>query len=150
VFRDELVNFLPKDERALRLRDQTFLLSEFLARQAPDFRPAQLTGRKILLHGHCHHKSLMKMSDETAVLRATGAEVQLLDSGCCGMAGPFGFEKEKFAVSQAIGERVLLPAVRDAAEDTILVMDGFSCREQVAQNSARRAMHFAEVIGGSL
>jgi Fe-S oxidoreductase len=146
VFRDELVNFFPSDARARRLREQTLLLSQFLVRHAPDFQPASLSGRKIVLHGHCHHKSVMKMTDEVAILRRTGAEVNLLDSGCCGMAGPFGFEHEKFAVSQALGERVLLPAVRAAAPDTILVSDGFSCREQIAQNTSRRAVHFAEVI----
>jgi Fe-S oxidoreductase len=92
----------------------------------------------------------MKMTDEVTILRRTGANVQLLDSGCCGMAGPFGFEREKFAVSQAIGERVLLPAVRAAAPETILVADGFSCREQIAQNTARRAVHFAEVIASGV
>jgi FAD/FMN-containing dehydrogenase/Fe-S oxidoreductase len=150
VFRDELVNFFPPDShngpRAHRLHDQTLLLSEFLVRHAPEFQPAPHPGSKILLHGHCHHKSLMKMTDEVALLRRTGAEVELLDSGCCGMAGPFGFEREKFEVSQILGERVLLPAVRAAAPETLLVADGFSCREQIAQNSPRRAVHFAEII----
>ena len=150
VFRDELINFFPPGSelaaRAQRLSDQTLLLSEFLARHAPDFQPARLPGRNLVLHGHCHHKSMMKMTDEVAILLRTGAAVTLLDSGCCGMAGPFGFEREKFAVSQAIGERVLLPAVRAATPETILVADGFSCREQIAQNPTRRAVHFAEVI----
>ena len=146
VFRDELRNFFPTDDRATRLRKQSFLLSDFLVDHAPDFRPPDLSGRSIVLHGHCHHKSLMKMSSEVEILRRTGAEVSLLDSGCCGMAGPFGFEKEKFAISQKLAERVLLPAVRAASSDTILVADGFSCREQIAQNSPRRAVHFAEVL----
>ena len=146
VFRDELRNFFPTDQRAQRLRDQTFLLSDFLVRRAPDYRPADLTGRSVLLHGHCHHKSLMKMASEVEILRRAGAEVTLLDSGCCGMAGPFGFEKEKFSVSQALAERVLLPAVRGSSPETILVSDGFSCREQIAQNSVRRAVHFAEAL----
>jgi FAD/FMN-containing dehydrogenase/Fe-S oxidoreductase len=146
VFREELLNFFPDDAHAQRLRDHTLLLSEFLVRHAPDFQPAQHPGEKIVLHGHCHHKSVMKMNDEVELLRRTGAEVELLDSGCCGMAGPFGFEREKFEVSQAIGERVLLPAVRAATSETILVADGFSCREQIAQNTDRRALHFAEVI----
>jgi FAD/FMN-containing dehydrogenase/Fe-S oxidoreductase len=150
VFRDELINFFPpaseSGPRAQRLRDQTFLLSEFLIRHAPNFQPAQHPGEKIVLHGHCHHKSMMKMNDEVDLLRRTGADVELLDSGCCGMAGPFGFERDKFEVSQTLGERVLLPAVRAAAPATILVADGFSCREQIAQNSPRRAVHFAEVI----
>jgi Fe-S oxidoreductase len=130
----------------LRLREQSFLLSDFLVRYAPEYRPPDLSGRSILLHGHCHHKSLMKMTAEVEILRRTGAEVTLLDSGCCGMAGPFGFEKEKFAVSQALAERVLLPAVRNAPDDTILVTDGFSCREQIAQNLVHRARHLAEVL----
>lgn len=146
VFRDELRNLFPSDPRAERLRTQTFLLSEFLVQRAPDYRPPQTPGRRIILHGHCHQKSLMKMNDEVAILRATGSEVELLDSGCCGMAGPFGFEKEKFEISQILAERVLLPAVRHAAQETILVTDGFSCREQIAQNSPRRAVHFAEAV----
>ena len=146
VFRDELHSFFPTDARARRLNDQTFLLSQFLARKVAGYKPPSLAGQRIVLHGHCHHKSLMKMNDEFAILTATGAEVELLDSGCCGMAGPFGFEKEKYEVSQTLGERVLLPAVRSASADTLVVSDGFSCREQIAQNTQRRALHFAEVI----
>jgi Fe-S oxidoreductase len=78
----------------------------------------------------------------------TRAEVELLDSGCCGMAGPFGFERDKYEVSQTLGERVLLPAVRAAAQEDIIVTDGFSCREQIAQGTSRRAMHVAEVLAG--
>jgi FAD/FMN-containing dehydrogenase/Fe-S oxidoreductase len=146
VFRDELVNFFPTDARAQRLREQTLLLSQFLVRHAPHLELPNLSGKKIVLHGHCHHKSVMKMTDEVDLLRRTGADVCLLDAGCCGMAGPFGFEREKYEISQALGERVLLPAVRAAAPDDLLVADGFSCREQIAQNSPRRALHFAEVI----
>jgi FAD/FMN-containing dehydrogenase/Fe-S oxidoreductase len=146
VFRDELRNLFPDDRRAEKLRDQVYLLSEFLTRHAPSYVPPQTPSRKLLVHGHCHHKSLMKMNDELALLRATGSEVEYLDSGCCGMAGPFGFESEKFGVSQAVGERVLLPAVRQADAATVIVTDGFSCREQIAQNSTRRAVHFAEAI----
>jgi Fe-S oxidoreductase len=90
----------------------------------------------------------MTMNDEMNLLRATGAEVELLDSGCCGMAGPFGFEADKFEVSQTLAERVLLPAVRSAGDRDILVSNGFSCREQIRQNSPRRAVHIAEVLAG--
>ncbi|MEA2261705.1 MAG: hypothetical protein QOJ51_4530 [Acidobacteriaceae bacterium] len=148
VFRDELTNFFPANERAQRLAKQTFLLSEMLAHHAPGFRPPNLGGRQMVLHGHCHQKALMGMQDELGLLLATQAEVNMLDSGCCGMAGPFGFEKEKFEVSQALGERVLMPAVRAAAPETILVSDGFSCREQIRQNSPRHAVHLAEVLAG--
>jgi Fe-S oxidoreductase len=88
----------------------------------------------------------MKMNHEEALLRSLGVEVQSLDSGCCGMAGPFGFQKDKFEVSQAVGERVLLPAVRNAAQDTLIVADGFSCREQVLQGTGKPAIHLAEVL----
>jgi FAD/FMN-containing dehydrogenase/Fe-S oxidoreductase len=146
VFRDELLNFFPTDERAQKLSQQAWLLSEFLNRKAPAYKPPTLDGQHIVLHGHCHHKSLIKMNDELAILTMTGAHIELLDAGCCGMAGPFGFEKEKYEVSQILGERVLLPAVRGAAAETLIVTDGFSCREQIAQNTSRHALHFAEVI----
>ncbi len=149
VFRDELPNLLPGNARAVRLHKQTFLLSEFLERHAPEFRPPQLA-RKVLLHGHCHHKALMKMKDEESLIRKMGAELQSIDSGCCGMAGPFGFEKEKYEVSKAIGERVLLPAVRQASPDALIVSDGFSCREQIHQSTGRRPVHLAEVIEAAL
>jgi len=145
VFRDELPNLFPTDSRAQRLRKQTFVLSELLEHHAPRFRPPQLA-RKVLLHVHCHHKALRKMNDEEALLRKMGVDLQLLDSGCCGMAGSFGFDKKNYEVSLAIGERVLLPAVRQAAPDTIIVSDGFSCREQIFQATSRRAIHLAELF----
>ena len=144
VFRDELANLFPDDARADRLRRQTFLLSEFLAK-APGYQPPRLS-EKVLLHGHCHHKSLMKMNDEEALLRKMGVELTSLDSGCCGMAGPFGFEKDKYAVSQAVGERVLLPAVRKAEQNTFVLTDGFSCREQIFQATGRQPVHLAELL----
>ena len=145
VFRDELRGLFPEDGRAKRLRDQTFLLSQFLRSHAPGYKPAKLH-RKVLLHGHCHHKSLMTLSDEEALLRSMNVELNSLDSGCCGMAGAFGFEREKYEISRAVGERVLLPAVREAAPEALIVSDGFSCREQIAQLTGRRAFHLAEVL----
>jgi FAD/FMN-containing dehydrogenase/Fe-S oxidoreductase len=149
VFRDELRNLFPEDARAERLRRQTFLLSEFLQHHVPGYQPPRLQ-QKLLLHGHCHHKAIMKMTDEEALLRRMGSDLKSLDAGCCGMAGPFGFAKEKYAVSQAIGERVLLPAVRAAEPDTLIVSDGFSCREQIVQATGRKAMHLAEVLQRAL
>src|SRR6202790_3217961 len=105
VFRDELRNLFPTDPRATRLRSQTFLLSEFLERHAPGYQAPQL-GRKVLLHGHCHHKAIMKLSDEESLLRKMGADLQSIDSGCGGLRGLFGSGKKKYAVSQAVGERV--------------------------------------------
>lgn len=145
VFRDELRGFFPDEPRAERLRTQTFLFSEFLEKHAPQYRPPSLPG-KVLLHGHCHQKALMKMDHAEALLHKMGAELHVPDSGCCGMAGPFGFEKEKFSISREIGERVLLPAVRKASAETLIVTDGFSCREQIFQTTAKRALHIAEAI----
>src|SRR6202030_2809519 len=127
------------------LRRQTFLLSEFLETNRAGYHPPKIAA-KVLLHGHCHQKALMKMTAEESLLRKMGLEVQIPDSGCCGMAGPFGFEKEKFAVSQAVGEKVLLPAVRSAVPETLIVSDGFSCRELIEQATGRKAMHVAEVL----
>jgi len=144
VFRDELRNLFPDNPRAERLRRQTFVLSEFLARHAPRYAPA-LT-RTVLLHGHCHQKAIIKMDHEVGLLQRMGADVQMPDSGCCGMAGPFGFGADKIAVSKAVGERVLLPAVRQSSADTLIVADGFSCQEQISQLTGRRAIHLAEAL----
>ena len=148
VFRDEAVNLMPDDPRTARLKQQTMLLSEFLVRHAPAYRPAAKQ-QKILVHMHCHHRAIFNMKDEVTVLNATGGDVKVLDSGCCGMAGPFGFEKKSYPVSQTLGERVLLPAVRAAEPGTVIVTDGFSCREQIAQNTGKRAVHLAEVLAGT-
>ena len=111
VFRDELLNLFPQDERAHKLSRQTFLLSEFLEKKAADFQLPHLAA-KALIHGHCHHKSLMKMTDEESVLQKMGIDWSAPAPGCCGMAGSFGFDEEKYGVSVAIGELELLPAVR--------------------------------------
>ncbi len=145
VFRDELRNLFPEDIRAQRLSRQTVLLSEFLQSGPLPYEAPRLAAR-VLLHGHCHQKALMKLSHAEAVLAGTGASIDVPDSGCCGMAGAFGFEAAKYEVSQAIGERRLLPAVRAAAADTLIVADGFSCREQIRQATGRRALHLAEAL----
>ncbi len=145
VFRDELTNLFPKDERAQALSKQVFLLSEFLEQRAKDF-PLPKLPRRALIHGHCHHKAIMKMTAEEAVLQRLGVDFTAPAPGCCGMAGAFGFEKEKYEVSKAIGELELLPAVRKAPTDWLIVADGFSCREQIAQETDRHALHLAEVL----
>lgn len=143
VFRDELKNLLPSDEDAQRLRQQTVLLSEFLDKN--DYRPPTLQ-RKALLHGHCHQKALFGMKAEQKLLSRMGLDAELLDSGCCGLAGSFGFEEDHYDVSLKIGERVLLPRVRSAGKQTLIVTDGFSCREQIMHGTPRHAMHLAEVV----
>lgn len=143
VFRDELPNLFHDDENAMRLSKQVYTLGEFLARAG--YEPPKLDG-KAVIHGHCHQKAIMKMDDEDALLSKLGLDYRILDSGCCGMAGSFGFEKDHYDVSIAVGEQVLLPAVRNAARDTLIVADGFSCREQIGQTTDRRALHLAQVI----
>ncbi|NJN17973.1 MAG: FAD-binding oxidoreductase [Oscillochloris sp.] len=144
VFRDELGNLFPHDQDARRLAKQTFTLGEFLVRA--DYEPPKLR-RKAIVHGHCHHKAIMRMQEELALFDRMGLDYEFLDSGCCGMAGAFGFERgEKYAVSIQAGERVLLPQVRDAERDTLIITDGFSCKEQIAQTTDRRGMHLAQVI----
>ena len=146
VFRDELLNLFPNDHRAQALSRQTFLLSEFLERDLNHNAPLPQLNRKALLHGHCHHKSIMKMSAEESLLHRIGIDFQSPAPGCCGMAGSFGFEHDKYDVSAAIGELELLPAVRKAPPDWLIIADGFSCREQIAQGTARHALHLAEVL----
>ena len=145
VFRDEIYGLFPHNENAKRLRDQTFLLSEFLEKKAQDYRPPQLK-RKAVLHGHCHHKAIMKMDAEHKVLEKLGLDYHEVDSGCCGMAGSFGFEANHYDISMKIGERRLLPEVRKAEKSTLIIADGFSCKEQIAQTTDRKAMHLAEVL----
>jgi FAD/FMN-containing dehydrogenase/Fe-S oxidoreductase len=149
VFRDELCGLFPDDPEAQRLRSQTFMFGEFLTRHAPDWNPPRLP-HKAIVHGHCHHKSVLDFERDHAVLRAVGLDYRVLDSGCCGMAGGFGYERDHYAVSIACGERTLLPEVRDAEDDTLVIADGFSCREQIVQRTARTPLHTAQVLALAL
>jgi FAD/FMN-containing dehydrogenase/Fe-S oxidoreductase len=145
VFRDEVFELFPQNENARRVKQQTFTLAEFLEKHAPHYQVPKLE-RKALVHGHCHHKAVMKLDAEKKLLKKMGLNYDLLDSGCCGMAGAFGFEADHYDVSIACGERVLLPAVRSAGKDTIILADGFSCREQVRQCTDRVPLHVAELL----
>ena len=144
VFRDELPNMLPHDEDARRLASQVTLLGAFVERQTERFKLERIDA-SLLYHGHCHQKAIFGTSDDVKLLRSLGAKVDAPDTGCCGMAGSFGFEAGHFEVSKAVGERVLLPAARAAADATI-VADGFSCREQVLQLAGKRSKHIAEIL----
>ena len=146
VFKDELPALFPDDEDARRLSEQTHVLAELLRRKAPGFRPPPLA-RAAILQGHCHQKALFTMADEEEILEQMGITLESLDSGCCGMAGSFGFERgDHYDVSIKCGERVLLPRIRQAPGDTLIVADGFSCREQIRQGTGREALHLAEVL----
>jgi Fe-S oxidoreductase len=127
----------------------TMGLGAFVARN-PDAFGSALRGRlsaPAVLHGHCHQKATVGMADEEAVLQSIGLAPAQPEPGCCGMAGAFGFERgEHYELSMKIGERALLPAVRAAEPDAIVIADGFSCREQISQTTGRRPLHFAEVL----
>jgi FAD/FMN-containing dehydrogenase/Fe-S oxidoreductase len=146
TFRDELLNLFPEDDDAQRLSRQTYMLSEFLTEFAPTADLGSLEGEKALLHAHCHHTAVVGFDPEIAVLERIGLDFRVLDSGCCGMAGPFGFQDAHYEVSQACAERVLLPAIRESDPGTLFITSGFSCREMVEQNRLRRPFHVAEVI----
>ena len=143
VFRDELPNLLPHDEDAHRLATQSFVLSEFLQKQG--WEPPRLPGTKAVVQPHCHHASVMGFDADRKVLEQLGVDAEVLDAGCCGMAGSFGFEAEKYEVSMKVGERRLLPKVRESA-DAMIVADGFSCRTQIEQATGRKAVHLSQLI----
>jgi Fe-S oxidoreductase len=146
VFKDELVNLFPDDEDAHRLRDQSLLLSRLLLEHAQGWQAPRLD-RPALVHGHCHQKALVGTEHDDALLAALGVEVTDPGAGCCGLAGSFGYERgEHYEVSMKAGEQVLLPAVRSTPAETLVVASGFSCRQQIAHATDRRALHLAEVV----
>jgi FAD/FMN-containing dehydrogenase/Fe-S oxidoreductase len=150
VFKDELLELFPDVPRAQHLSQQVWLLADWLAAKAPEWATNRLQGAHILLHGHCHHKAVFGgPANEIALLQRAGATVEPIQAGCCGMAGPFGFEADKFEVSRAIANDGLLSAVESAGPMTLIIADGFSCREQIDQLGHREALHFAEVLARS-
>ena len=150
TFRDELPNLFSRDKTAKRLTQNTFLFSEFLDHLCKDF-PLPKSGGKALTQIHCHHYSVLNVDAEKNVMDRLGLDYEVLPSGCCGMAGSFGFESgNKYDVSIKAGERVLLPRVRAAERNCMIVADGFSCREQIEQATGRRTQHLAEVIASRL
>lgn len=143
VFRDELGALLPGDRDAMRLAKQSWLLSEFIMdRQLPlPTLPA-----KVVFHGHCHQKAVLKVNDMRSMMKAMGVTFEEPQAGCCGMAGSFGFEKRHYDISMKIAELGLLPHVRKAAEETLIVADGFSCRTQIEEGTHRKALHSAQFL----
>ncbi len=151
TLRDEWVDLLRTDAARLVAR-QAFLLEEFLQRERGrglELRFAA-AGRTALLHGHCHQKALVGTAPTVAALRWAGYEVSEVDSGCCGMAGSFGFEREHYDISVALGNRRLAPAVKAAPADTVVVAPGVSCRQQIDHLTGRRALHPAEALRDAL
>jgi FAD/FMN-containing dehydrogenase/Fe-S oxidoreductase len=151
TLRDEYVDLLRSDE-ARQVARGSFLLEEFLVRERARglALPFAAGGRRALLHGHCHQKALVGTAPTVAALRWAGFEVSEVDSGCCGMAGSFGFEKEHYDISVTLGNRRLAPAVKAAPMETTIVAPGISCRQQIEHLTGRRARHPAEVLRASL
>jgi Fe-S oxidoreductase len=154
TLRDEFHAMLPGADTQ-KLSDNAFLLEEFLAnehkagRLALDLKPLAQT--KALLHGHCHQKSFGVVGAVQQVLGLVpGLKTELIDSSCCGMAGSFGYDAKHWDVSQAMAEASLLPAVREAGPDTLIVADGTSCRHQIKDGTKRQALHVAEVLERAL
>jgi Fe-S oxidoreductase len=145
VFRSDLTELFAHDEDAHRLSEQTFTLAELLGRFAPDWQPPHL-GARAVVQEHCHHKAILGVDADRELFALAGVDAEILDSGCCGLAGNFGFEEGHYEVSMACAERVLLPAVRSADPETLVVADGFSCRTQVEQALGHRPLHLAEVL----
>jgi FAD/FMN-containing dehydrogenase/Fe-S oxidoreductase len=146
VMRDEVNELFPERRDAHDLMESTFLFGEFLEKNVDKDRLPKLN-TTVMMHAHCHHKAIIKKAEhEGNLLRSMGANLTELTSGCCGMAGSFGFEKDKYEVSVQIGEHSILPAVRRTRLSTPIVADGFSCREQVAQLTNRHPLHFAELL----
>ena len=144
VFKDELPKLFPNDDDAKRLSQQVFHFSEFFEKFEVEV-PA--LHRKALVWGHCHEKATGGMDSEKSLLKRMGCEVDEAKGGCCGLAGSWGFEKEHHDLSMQIGEQGVLPAVRDAALDDVIVADGFSCKTQIEQGeTGRRALHVAQVM----
>jgi Fe-S oxidoreductase len=150
VFKDELLKQFPGHALAKKLSAQTFLFSDFVARQPFDW---PTFAADVIVHGHCHQKALFGMQGDTALMNKLGVKWTLLDTGCCGMAGSFGFNEAHHALSEKIGEDTLFPAVRAAAAanaETIVLTNGFSCREQIEHGTGQHAMHIAQLAQRAL
>jgi len=157
TFRDEYVDLADDDklEKAKALSKHVFMLEEFIAKEIDkgNIKAEQFTAesRTIKLHGHCQQKALSSVAPSVKVLSLPkNYSVQTIPSGCCGMAGSFGYEKEHYDVSMKIGELVLFPAVRNSSDDVVIAAPGTSCRHQVKDGTGRRALHPAEILFDAL
>ena len=149
VFRDEAVNLFPDTPIARRLSERAVLFDQFIQPHFERGDLAPLTGEAVV-HTHCHQQALSGRDAAVEAFGASGLDAHVLDAGCCGMAGSFGFDKQHYQVSIDIGERALLPAVRGAAPGTAIIANGFSCREQIRHLAGRPARHFAEIVYQSM
>ncbi|MEV8609559.1 FAD-binding and (Fe-S)-binding domain-containing protein [Amycolatopsis sp. NPDC051373] len=151
VFRSDATELFPGDQDARRLRNQTVTLAELLTEHSPGYRPPRVDA-KALAQVHCHQHAVLGWDADRRLLEAAGVDAERLGSGCCGLAGNFGFEKGHREVSEACAERVLLPRVRDADDGTVVLADGFSCRTQLHEldSGGREGTHLAELLASGL
>ena len=147
VLRRDAPELLPDDALAAAAAASTFTFAEFLTRSG--WEPPQVS-TDALVQTHCHQHAVLGFDADRSLMAKAGIDAVVPDSGCCGLAGNFGFEKDHYDVSVAVGERVLLPAVRAAASGTAIVADGFSCRTQIRQGTPRRAVHLAQLLADGL
>ncbi len=145
TFRHDLGELFPHDQDAKRLTEHTYTLAEVLREHAPGWEPPAMP-RQAVVQTHCHQGAVMGTSADEELMAAGSIDADMLDSGCCGLAGNFGFTEGHHEVSIAAAERVMLPAIRDASPETIVMADGFSCRTQIGYGSRREALHLAEVL----
>jgi FAD/FMN-containing dehydrogenase/Fe-S oxidoreductase len=151
VFRSDAPELLPEDRDIARLRDQTVTLSELLLDHTPGWLPTTVPGDvHALAQVHCHQHAITGWDKDQELLAGAGVSVERLHSGCCGLAGNFGFERGHLDVSRACAERVLLPALREADPNTAMLADGFSCRTQIHELSDRDGIHLAELLAAVL
>ena len=147
VFRDELLKLFPDDPRAGKLALQVRFITEFLVEQGVSFPGLEIDA---IVHGHCHQKSVIGMGPDNKVLDAMGVRHTMVESSCCGMSGSFGFDPKHYDLSVKAAELSLLPALRACGPDTVVVSNGYSCREQIAQLGGRRATHIAELMADAI
>jgi Fe-S oxidoreductase len=150
AFRDELPALFPGDGAAKALSANTKMLSEFLAGEQLLPRAGGVVPDTALVQFHCHHHAVIGKEAECSVLAALPMRLEILEGGCCGMAGSFGFETAKYAVSKTIAEKAILAPLRAASPATAILADGFSCREQIEQQSGRSTLHLAELLERAL
>jgi Fe-S oxidoreductase len=150
AFRDEVPALFPHDPRAERLKRQSFMIDEFVDRHRDRFDLPRAEGRKALVQVHCHQHAVLDAAAAPKVLERLGVEADSMPTGCCGMAGSFGFEAEKYDWSVKIAEHALLPRLRAADPDMTVIASGFSCREQIEQLTGRETRHVAEILARSM
>jgi Fe-S oxidoreductase len=147
VFRSDLPELLAGDQDAQRLAGQVVTLAELLTRRAPEWRPRTPIDRCAVAQPHCHHHAILGTEADREILATAGVDVEMLDAGCCGLAGNFGFEAGHYEVSMACAEDKLLPRLREADPAALVLADGYSCRTQIEQAGVGRTpVHLAEVL----